>query len=63
MRVAVLLVTATVLLGCDEHKPRPIDDCGSDCVDAAAVVDAGATLDAGVEPDADAGDAGDGGDT
>lgn len=58
MRVGVLLVAAAVLLGCDEHKPRPVDDCGSDCD--------GVSVDAGADADVDAGDldldAGDGGD-
>lgn len=58
MRAGLLLVAAAVLFGCDEHKPRPVDDCGSDCSDA------GVVLDAGVDANLDAGelDAGDGGD-
>lgn len=59
MRAGVFLVAAAVLLGCDEHKPRPLDECGADCDDAGVIVDAGATVDA--DADVDAGDAGDGG--
>lgn len=60
MRVGLLFVVAAVLLGCDEHKPRPVDDCGSDCDDAGVIVDAGSDPDAAVDAgDLDAGDGGD----
>jgi hypothetical protein len=54
MKIPFLVLAALVVVGCDEHKPRLLSDCGDNCGDGGEVApDAGSV---------DAGDAGDGGD-
>ena len=46
MRILPIVLVGALALGlasCNEHKPRPVTDCGDRCIDAGEVADAGDT--------------------